>query len=187
MAAAAIQDCLFTAMDMKHVTGAMRAPLVAGEKTFVVPLDIDEFVVAVRFDPVSGQNVFSMNKKHILESFNQLPKGKYSGKKYKFNTFDAIDCEVDLLVDVPIRFKRHHLARSFLEEVGTHTRCNAKTFFWSEGFVKTDDGNHYGEVLNETLKYCFRKRVCSRCYHQFMQAGLGLMHYSTLGMSYEQI
>ena len=80
----------------------------------------------------------------------------------KFNTFDAIDCEVDLLADSPPRSKRHHRTTSYLEETDTHTRCNAKTFYWSEGFMKTDDGNHYGEVLNETLKYCFQKKKCKK-------------------------
>jgi hypothetical protein len=171
---------------VKHMTGSMRVPMDNGDKAFLIPLDIDEFIVAVRYDPVTKKNVFSMDKKLIMESFNQLPKGKYSGKKYKFNTFDAIDCEVDLLADSPPRSKRHHRTTSYLEETDTYTRCNAKTFYWSEGFMKTDDGNHYGEVLNETLKYCFQKKKCKKCYHKFMKAGLGLLHFSTLGMNYNE-
>jgi hypothetical protein len=156
------------------------------KSAFLVPLDIDEFLVAVRYG--GGASTFSMNKTAIWESFGKLsvPVNKNKGMKYKFNTFDAIDCSASLNIRDPPRSLRHHQGEMFVEDRDTLTRCGAKTFYHSDGFSWTDDGNHYGKVMNES-KLCFTKSLCRKCYHKFMKSGLGLLHFSTHSMNYNEI
>mmetsp|Transcript_24791 Transcript_24791/g.41947 ORF Transcript_24791/g.41947 Transcript_24791/m.41947 type:complete len:349 (-) Transcript_24791:333-1379(-) len=173
---------------LMHMTGSMRHHM--DNYTFLVPLDIDEFVVSVDYNMSSDEiSTFSMNKGAILENFNALPiSDKYGGKKYKFNTFDAIDCSSHKSSNssAQLRVMKHHDQNTFLEDRNTFFQCNAKTFYFSEGFKLTDDGNHYGEVLNQS-KYCHRKIKCQDCYHRFMKTGLGLVHYSTLSMNFAEV
>ena len=134
---------------------------------------------------------FEVNKAKILENFNKLPiNSKYGGKKYKFDTFDAIDCSVPFNAVLPPQEKKRRAQNTFVEDRESqlkNTRCVAKTFYYSEGFLYTDDGNHYGEVMNETKGICRSKRWCKECYYNFNDGGLGLLHYSTHSMNYNEI
>jgi hypothetical protein len=159
------------------------------EKTFLIPLDIDEFIVAVNYDDkVKFASTFSLEKAQILKNFDHLPLpvDQYGGKKYKFNTFDAIDCNVSLNAQLPPQAMNHHSQFTFVEATDTLSRCNGKTFYYSEGFRNTDGGNHYGEVMNQSV-ICHSKYKCKTCYHQFMKSGLGLVHYSTHSMNYNEV
>lgn len=177
-----------------HVSGKdneQRKKKVGG--SFLVPLDIDEFIVAVRY---GGERftTFSLQKAAILKMFQTLPvpssSNKQGGMKYKFNTFEAIDCvdsfQFNRTLNPQIMRKKHHLLTSFVEDKLSYSRCNAKTFYFSEGFIYTDDGNHYGKVMNES-QHCFTKYKCKKCYQQFMRSGLGLLHYSSHAMNYHEI
>lgn len=159
--------------------------------SFIVPIDMDEYIVAVRYDQDKrgSHPTFSMNKTDILKQFDQLPNlGKYAGLKFKFNTFNAIDCSAqgqqglsskqqqqhNVLSSFRTEFEYHEEAFTFFEEMESRRNCLSKTFFPSRGFIWTDMGNHYGEVLNETCK-----QDCADCYYQYMRSGLGLVHYSS--------
>ena len=157
------------------------------KNSFLVPLDIDEFIVAANYGGKRFTS-FTMNKTTILEQFRKLPvpENRLSGRKYKFNTFEAIDCNVEFNLQLPVKTMIHHSHAHFVEDKYSHARCNAKTFYHSRGFLWTDDGNHFGEVTNETEK-CFVKHFCKECYTKFMKSGLGLLHYSLDSMNYNEI
>ena len=156
----------------------------ATTSSFIVPLDMDEYIVAVHYDE-QGIPSFSMNKTEILQQFNELPQhlDKYAGMKFKFNVFNPVDCskevfqtqDSDVDVDVVLRSELdYHTEATMYYEENLRKQCLSKTFFPSTGFVWTDMGNHHGEVLNETCR-----KDCSQCYHNFMRSGLGLLHFST--------
>lgn len=144
------------------------------------------------------------------------------GKKYKFNSFEAVSCAEPLNSKAgPVKMRHHTqagghsdlhpLAHSplycqvtFTESLETYTRCNGKTFYYSDGFTYTDDGNHHGEVnmllptpaahltpprfqVKNESALCFTKHKCKQCYHNFMKLGLGLLHYSTHAMNFNEI
>lgn len=156
--------------------------------SMLVPLDIDEFVVAVQYGG-DRYTTFSLQKSTILDMFDSLPRpapDQQRGMKFKFNTFEAIDCTTPFNTQLQSEAMKHHSLSSFVEDKESYSRCNAKTFYASDGFSYTDDGNHYGEVKNQS-KHCFTKYKCQKCYEHFMKSRLGLLHYSSYAMTYNEI
>ena len=134
--------------------------------SFLVPLDIDEFVVSVNRD-----NTFGVNTKTIKAAFESLPR---DGFKYKFSRIGAFLCNRTAAL---VRASNSRLLA--IRNFGHATAdCHSKTFFLSSGFVSTDQGNHRSRVAMDaecssaTPVY---QRQCRQCFH--VGRGLGIIHY----------
>jgi len=138
--------------------------------TMLVPLDIDEFLVANM-----PQDKFSINHTLILRRFNEAPRDKMG--KYKFTAYEALKCNVtteDAFVKRANHFKHVPLT------------CRDKTFYLGGRFISTDQGNHHGEVKDQTA-YCNKypsgatgqkaKLRCQECFH--VDTGVGVVHFGS--------
>jgi hypothetical protein len=108
------------------LTGLMKT----AKNSFIIPLDADEFITLKENDKLTS------NKESILSYFKGLPIGPL---RYKFNQIDSIP------------FK-HKLKDPILEINEFKTKwydswkLYAKTFYHSNFFISTDQGNHKGNV-----------------------------------------
>jgi hypothetical protein len=109
---------------------------------FLLPLDADEFVVHVN---KQGSSV-NFNPLSMAQLFASLP---VDGRKYKFHEFgvkynkDTCTRNVDTpqrRVTLPGRLMKHQREPAMI-----------KTFFHADGFIGTDQGNHYGRVKHDAL------------------------------------
>ncbi|KAJ1463269.1 hypothetical protein M885DRAFT_610284 [Pelagophyceae sp. CCMP2097] len=106
------------------LTAAMRAR--AREARYLVPIDVDEFVVAEEFAEVVA------SRAAVLRGFEMLPRSER--RKFKFWSRVA-DCPDALLPGASAR--RPAVVTSFSAKKAT---CMAKTFFHGHDFISTDQG-----------------------------------------------
>ena len=187
----------------KHVqlTKAMLKYRLRKERSFLVPLDIDEYIVAVV--PTADGASFSTDRELILKLFNALPQDGY---KYAFSEFMGSFCNKSVH-DNHSSFGR--LVTHFSPFNPLYDICLYKKFYLNSGFISTDQGNHVGVVQNDRkcLAYtnanrtsklgnvyqppCLRynsSRVPAKvpmCFHK--DTKLGIVHFgSSSSLSFEQ-
>ena len=129
-----------------RLTKAMSKYANIKERSFLVPLDIDEYIVAVV--PTPDGLTFSTDRDLILSLFNALPQDGY---KYVFTEFMGSYCNKSVHNNFRSMGRRITHFRPFNSQ---YTYCLNKKFFLSDGFVATDQGNHFGFVKRD-LK-CFK-------------------------------
>lgn len=170
----------------------------AGENgTFLVGLDVDEFIVAAP-SPCCRNKLFCVEPECVLQAYKSLP---VDGKKYKFLGMGAFNCipqnftvqsevqnETTKLEPTGGKWKQSEFMRAVDDRVveniyftGTYQPvCGlSKTFYNSVGFMLTDMGNHGGRVRNDgpvTDYEILEESVCMSRYHS---SNLILIHYST--------
>ena len=121
---------------------------------FVVPLDVDEFIVL-------NKDGFSSVKESILKEFDSLKKYE---TKFKFKQYECIPNLLE--VHYPI----DELTYFFETNLSTRGIRRRKTFFPSSVFVGTDQGNHVGKISSGSNEY--------------MLTDLCLLHYKVRGFSH---
>jgi hypothetical protein len=143
---------------------------------FLLPLDADEFVVnleqngEVDFDPTQMADIFA----------NLVVDGrKYMYRDVQFVKYGKEVCNRQ--INVPVR--RAALRQSFrtANDLDPSAFSMVKVFYHSDGFVRTDQGNHYGRVKNDLV---VRKQFPNATYQshpdQFViKANLTILHYNT--------
>jgi hypothetical protein len=143
---------------------------------FLLPLDADEFVVnleqngEVDFDPTQMADIFA----------NLVVDGrKYMYRDVQFVKYGKEVCNRQ--INVPVR--RAALRQSFrtANDLDPSAFTMVKVFYHSDGFVRTDQGNHYGRVKNDLV---VRKQFPNATYQshpdQFViKANLTILHYNT--------
>jgi hypothetical protein len=118
------------------------------EKTkdcFLIPLDIDEFIV------IDSNEGIVVSKDVIIKQINKLEKGPF---RYKFSVRNNIPLQTD--VNRPVEQCVH-----FDEKISVNDR--SKTFYNSNHFISTDQGNHGGNVNG---------------HGKIKDSGLTLLHYN---------
>jgi hypothetical protein len=143
---------------------------------FLLPLDADEFVVnleqngEVDFDPTQMADIFA----------NLVVDGrKYMYRDVQFVKYGKEVCNRQ--INVPVR--RAALRQSFrtANDLDPSAFTMVKVFYHSDGFVRTDQGNHYGRVKNDLV---VRKQFPNATYQshpdQFViKPNLTILHYNT--------
>jgi hypothetical protein len=143
---------------------------------FLLPLDADEFVVnleqngEVDFDPTQMADIFA----------NLV----VDGRKYRYQDVQFVKYGKEVCnrqINVPVR--RAALRQSFrtANDLDPSAFTMVKVFYHSDGFVRTDQGNHYGRVKNDLV---VRKQFPNATYQshpdQFViKANLTILHYNT--------
>jgi hypothetical protein len=132
---------------------------------FLLPMDMDEFVVLVQPPPAR----FSTNRSAILAKFGEL---QTDGYKFKFVLYHAGYCGDRLMNNNGRR------AVDVQHVVGGGTCCACKTFYYAPTFKGTDQGNHYGwSTVDSTCASSNTTNLkCppTNCYHK---SDLGLLHF----------
>ena len=127
---------------------------------FLVPLDADEFLVA------RTPTGFAVGRAAIQRAFAALPR---TGKKYKLAQFMARICDESAVSYTGLSMRPVVELRHFAE---MPTTCLSKTFYWKEGFLSTDAGNHLGMVstlpqrCNEAVHNTTNLEPCKECFEE---------------------
>jgi hypothetical protein len=159
---------------LKHsiLTSTMHNRLVADSNAkYLVPIDADEFIVLL-----TANGSFTVDAPSIQQYFSRLPQ---DGVRYKFTPVVAGFCG-----------PRNHTGRRAIDvrHFTVHEPiCSSKTFYWRDGFISTDQGNHWGSTMQDVD--CFKEGPiypntnfvrgppCPREAHCFHRTQLGLIHY----------
>jgi hypothetical protein len=147
---------------------------------FLIPLDCDEFI-ALPIRESNGSIIgYTSSREKIRMSINKLV---VDGRKYKFSHVYPVYNRHDVCIaslnhtDAPGPVQRRVLNGIC---TGNHQYADyqSKTFFFSEGFISTDQGNHFGEVRHDQHHTNMNKEVVSNLAHYFATSELALLHYS---------
>eukprot|EP00232_Nephroselmis_pyriformis_P026119 CAMPEP_0182864686 /NCGR_PEP_ID=MMETSP0034_2-20130328/7296_1 /TAXON_ID=156128 /ORGANISM="Nephroselmis pyriformis, Strain CCMP717" /LENGTH=456 /DNA_ID=CAMNT_0024996947 /DNA_START=68 /DNA_END=1438 /DNA_ORIENTATION=+ len=147
---------------------------------FVVPLDIDEFLVADLVGAPGGATSYRTSRVRVMSAFRALDR---SAQLYKMATSDTSSCgredspvgrllpgwrhapfgggghPVPAYEDIPTTPGRRW-ARQLRMHGPPHLGCGAKVFFTGEGFISTSMGNHIGLTVANQNKDL--SPVCTR-------------------------
>lgn len=127
---------------------------------FLVPLDADEFIV------FNSDDTFITEKDHVLDEFSSLEKVKsrnHNDIKFKFKQYDALSkFDLNNPIDDLSTFRENNLS--------TRGIRRRKTFFPSETFEYTDQGNHTGNITSGTSS--------------FYLTDLAILHYKIRGFDH---
>ena len=110
----------------------------------VIPLDVDEFIVARDVDAPNSVT-YTTSPSMIIHHLGALPR---DGFKYKFGAIQAAACRVD---EVSLERPHHRRVQSSLYFGQPNFNDQHKTFFGRQGFISTDQGNHVGKAENDVL------------------------------------
>jgi hypothetical protein len=123
--------------------------------SFLVPLDADEFIVNPIRSPHNDDVRLGIrvDRGHILTVFKNL---LIDGRKYKFDAayiikYDEATCNASLAYQDhrDPTFRRVMNPGFFAWDSDNLRPAVRKTFYYSDGFINTDQGNHHGEVVND--------------------------------------
>lgn len=159
---------------LKHTT-LTKVMQAVGPKKFLVPLDADEFIVL----PTRRTNTSTIDRVYfeptaVREAIHRLP---IDGRKYKFGgvypvQYDKQHCEEALVSN----HTRRALSGGMIEQV-QYRPHHTKTFYYSDGFIETDQGNHYGSVAHDTYSNGDRAIKENISIH-YVVSELALLHLS---------
>jgi hypothetical protein len=121
--------------------------------SFLVPLDADEFI----FNPIragtNGLIGIKVDRDAILGVFKELA---IDGRKYKFDfgylvKYDEETCQASLsFTDHRDPNYRRVMNHGYFSWFGDNLPpVMRKTFYYSDGFINTDQGNHHGAVEHD--------------------------------------
>lgn len=168
------------AMSLKHrtMTDFMRE---YHNNTFLVPIDADEFIALAEFQHNHTIANYTYASDRIMKEFSKLP---VDGRKYKFHeskfvVFDKEVCEASIDKG---DFYDPHYRRVMHGGYAYHTKYKPfeyKTFYYSKGFLATDQGNHHGFVEHDERHYGNNPLVLENPEHFFAYSDLVLFHFAT--------
>jgi len=139
----------------------------------LIPLDIDEFIVAT-----SPDQTFSIDKDLIFKTLQNLPHDGHN--RFKFKGLEAINCNVT--TSGPFLSRANYFRHK-------NFGCDDKSFYLGGSFVSTDQGNHKGKTY-PSPRICSGKPLptkekCSLCFN--LDNGLGIVHFGTDVLSSKEI
>lgn len=169
----------------KHwaLTWAMRKH----NNTLLIPLDADEFVVRFKKNKQGNNTALIIDRDAILDELAGVP---FDGRKYKFNGVHPIRHNRDTCVEAYRKGKllskndRRVAAGGYVDPTQFEPFVT-KTFYYSNGFMETDQGNHYGKVRHDNGTYLNHHHVMrnlTRFYH-FMPT-VSLVHYHVMSVAH---
>lgn len=151
------------------------------KKVFLVPIDADEFITLPEFRYNHTIVNYTYAREKILNEFTKLP---IDGRKYKFweskfIVFDRDVCDESFahgdIFDPNFRRVMHG-------GYAYHTRYKPheyKTFYYSKGFIATDQGNHHGFAEHDKGIHGGHHLILQNVSHYFAHSELALLHFAT--------
>lgn len=144
--------------------------------SILIPLDIDEFVTFTN-NSVQHQHV-SFDRDVILPKFMQLP---LDGHKYKFKevlpvTLDNVSCTASEHYEERVSGVYRRTMHAGYTGETIYKMSTSKSFFYSEGFIATDQGNHVGHAAIDDIQYPGSRPNTPRQMRNFVISNLSLLH-----------
>ena len=150
----------------QHKASQLTKWMASSEAKFLVPIDVDEFLILV------VNNSLLLDSNEILNTFRYLP---VDGRRYKPTSILASYCpsEHDTNTRSWKNFSRPQEMTVF-KQAPIHLECSSmKTFYLRSSFLGTDQGNHYGSVVMDKYDANYRVNGCP----YFHSPSIGLVHY----------
>jgi len=132
----------------KRLSDEMKSA-VKTEPRFLIPVDADEFLTPSEIHEQQYDNLNILQLRHnLLRTFNELP---LDGRKYKFTMKHVMYAKDQCLrfSSDPKEMIRRVLTDGYISSDPDLSDKWAKTFYYSQGFEWTDQGNHRGRVKND--------------------------------------
>lgn len=142
--------------------------------SFLIPMDADEFVSF----PVTPTE-FTTDRHTIIEQFANL---SIDGRKYKFSNvaarYPAADCKITTKTKAFDPTYRRVTKKATTSGASQYPPHMLKTFFYSDGFIATDQGNHHGIVAHDAGHNMSRDPlVKGDLSHYFQFTNISLVHF----------
>lgn len=150
--------------------------------SFLIPLDTDELIVAFKKDEQGNNKEVILDREYIL---NEITSSPLDGRKYKFNgahpvRHSAEKCEAALNQSTHLSASERRVMAGGYEDPTQYRPLMYKTFYYSNGFLATDQGNHFGEVMHDLGAHGTDSRVVANITHYFYSMpSVSLLHYIT--------
>jgi hypothetical protein len=152
-------------------------------KSMLIPLDADEFIVLQEHNTTGHNSGLTYNRENIVRAINGL---SIDGRKYKFAASYVLRYDGKVCDSIMHHNEQEQLTfRRALPNGYTHLLAHdspgprGKTFFYSDGFISTDQGNHFGEVKHDHGDVNKAAPVLANISHYFLFTDLTLLHMST--------
>lgn len=170
-----------------HKHGALTDAMKPYRSTFLIPLDADEFVVSFKVNERGNKTEVVINRSAILNEIAQSP---LDGRKYKFNGVHPVRHTAQKCTEAFKKGKllsskdRRVMAGGYVDPT-QYEPYITKTFFYSRGFIATDQGNHYGKVLRDRGVYVDHPLILENIqnYFYFMPT-VSLVHYHVMSVAH---
>lgn len=140
--------------------------------TFLIPLDTDELIL-----PFSGDSrKVEINRDALWTAFKKLP---IDGRKYKFEFYtEAVPRNVTCEKTIPRMTDEYRRAVSNTQFYPLYPAGpTSKTFFHSHGFIRTDDGNHFGAVKHDQGKHFNHPDVVNNMSAYYVNVHAQMVHF----------
>lgn len=148
--------------------------------SFLIPLDTDEFIVSVKKDKRGNDTRISIDREAIVSEILSSP---IDGRKYKFNTSRPVRHTADqcagALNGTLLSLGDRRVMAGGSADPFQYEPCLSKTFYYSHGFISTDQGNHYGMVKHDKHVYGKKPPVLRNPKHYYHTLPtVSLLHYT---------
>ena len=146
--------------------------------SFLVPLDADEFIVSFNKTKLGTNTGLVIDRRLILNEIRTVP---VDGRKYKFSGSHPVKhnistCDLALSGNTSQHLEDRRVLAGGFSKASQYRPKMSKTFFYSEGFISTDQGYHLGRVEND--KYVAELKVKNHTHTYFKLPTVSLLHYS---------
>lgn len=154
------------------------------KNTFLLPLDADEFIVADNtISANSSLPSLHVHRAKLNQAFRKLP---IDGRKYKFaytysarpNTTVCHDFVSNSKANATTDRSNRRTVTSQLALERQPYFTRSKTFYYSDGFLYTDQGNHYGAVKHDQNVLNDHPAIGKNLSHYFAPLEASLLHYT---------
>lgn len=154
------------------------------KNTFLLPLDADEFIVTdSSARDASSVASLHIDRARIHQAFHALP---VDGRKYKFaytyntrpNATACHDFVAPSRVNTTSDRSNRRTVTSQLALDKQPYFPRSKTFYHSDGFLYTDQGNHYGAVRHDHNVLNDNPAIQRNLTHYFAPLDASLLHYT---------
>lgn len=170
-----------------HKHGALTDVMKPYRNTFLIPLDADEFVVSFKKDQSGNNTEVVLDRSLIL---NEIGNNPLDGRKYKFNgvhpvRHDKSKCREALKKGKMLSSKDRRVMAGGFADPTQYEPFITKTYFYSRGFIETDQGNHYGKVLHDRGIYIDHPLILENLQNYFyFMPSVSLVHYHVMSVEH---
>jgi hypothetical protein len=147
------------------------------ELRFLIPVDVDEFVTLSEVHEQQYDTLDILQLRHnLLRRFNELP---VDGRKYKFTMRNVVMSleQCDSFSSDPKEVIRRVLIDGYIPRDLDSNNIMAKTFYYSEGFLWTDQGHHRGRVHHD-LQFSHASKRVEELHQRYILSNISLYHFN---------
>lgn len=134
---------------------------------FLVPIDVDEFLVLIQ----NGSLI--LDNGEILSTFRYLPT---DGRRYRMKTINALYCPGNNTNARPWSNLPRAQEMTVFQQAPNRLSCKAKTFYLRSTFLRSNQGNHHGAVAMDAHDGDYNLKHGGDGCPYFHSPDIGLVH-----------